>query len=140
MLTPPSVLLRSVIAPVRQRPAAAFPRGDVPMSETAPRPALSIPRPSTPPSSGPRPAVVGETISHNPATLEEVGRVPNTDLETMPEIFRRARAAQAVWAKNPIAGGRGRSHDSLVSFFPPPGTVGGRVTRERVMTDRKSVV
>ena len=70
------------------------------MSETAPRPALSIPRPSTPPSSGPRPAVVvGETISHNPATLEEVGRVPNTDLETMPEIFRRARAAQAVWAK-----------------------------------------
>src|SRR5262249_4592361 len=64
-----------------------------------PRPALSIPRPSTPPSSGPRPAVVGEIISHNPATLEEVGRVPNTDLETMPEIFRRARAAQAVWAK-----------------------------------------
>jgi acyl-CoA reductase-like NAD-dependent aldehyde dehydrogenase len=74
------------------------------MSETAPRPAISIPRPSTPPSSGPRPAVgPGETVSHNPATLEEVGRVPNTDLTTMPEIFRRARAAQAVWAKVPFA-------------------------------------
>jgi succinate-semialdehyde dehydrogenase/glutarate-semialdehyde dehydrogenase len=40
----------------------------------------------------------GVTVSFNPATLEEVGRVPNTDLSTMPEIFRRARAAQAEWA------------------------------------------
>src|SRR5215831_18641805 len=71
------------------------------MSENTSRAApLSIPRPSTPPSSGPRPSgVPGETISYDPATLEEVGRVPNTDLDTMPEIFRRARTAESIWAK-----------------------------------------
>ena len=41
----------------------------------------------------------GETISYDPATLEEVGRVPNTDLSRMPEIIERARAAQKEWAK-----------------------------------------
>src|SRR5262245_45281036 len=40
----------------------------------------------------------GETISIDPATLEEVGRVPNTDLSKMPEIMERARAAQKKWA------------------------------------------
>jgi acyl-CoA reductase-like NAD-dependent aldehyde dehydrogenase len=40
----------------------------------------------------------GETISYDPATLEEVGRVPNTDLSRMPEIIERARAAQKAWA------------------------------------------
>lgn len=57
-------------------------------------------RPSTAPASAPRPvSPAGETISYDPATLEEVGRVPNTDLATMPEIFARARAAQEKWAK-----------------------------------------
>ncbi|HEX4336366.1 MAG TPA: aldehyde dehydrogenase family protein [Polyangiaceae bacterium] len=56
-------------------------------------------RPSAP-VSGARPAgPAGETVSFNPATLEEVGRVPNTDLARMPEIFARARAAQVEWAK-----------------------------------------
>jgi acyl-CoA reductase-like NAD-dependent aldehyde dehydrogenase len=41
----------------------------------------------------------GETVSYDPATLEEVGRVPNTDLSRMPEIMERARAAQKEWAK-----------------------------------------
>ncbi|HEX7477412.1 MAG TPA: aldehyde dehydrogenase family protein [Polyangiales bacterium] len=40
----------------------------------------------------------GETVSFNPATLEEVSRIPNTDLARMPEIFARARAAQRGWA------------------------------------------
>jgi succinate-semialdehyde dehydrogenase/glutarate-semialdehyde dehydrogenase len=40
----------------------------------------------------------GETVSYDPATLEEVGRVPNTDLSRMPEIMERARAAQKEWA------------------------------------------
>lgn len=52
-----------------------------------------------PPSSAARPtSPAGETVSYDPATLEEVGRVPNTDLSTMPEIFTRARAAQKKWA------------------------------------------
>jgi succinate-semialdehyde dehydrogenase/glutarate-semialdehyde dehydrogenase len=61
-----------------------------------------ITRPS-PEVSGPvsqsRPVnAAGETISYDPATLEEVGRVPNTDLSRMPEIMARARAAQKQWA------------------------------------------
>lgn len=44
-------------------------------------------------------SAAGETISYNPATLEEVGRVANTDLAEMPQIFARARAAQEGWAK-----------------------------------------
>lgn len=40
----------------------------------------------------------GETVSFDPATLEEVGRVPNTDLNSIPEIFARARTAQQRWA------------------------------------------
>jgi acyl-CoA reductase-like NAD-dependent aldehyde dehydrogenase len=54
---------------------------------------------SHPPPSDTRPvSPAGETVSYDPATLEEIGRVPNTDLSTMPEIFARARAAQAKWA------------------------------------------
>ena len=45
----------------------------------------------------------GETVSHDPATLEEVGRVPNTDLALLPEIFAKARAAQKIWAALPFA-------------------------------------
>jgi acyl-CoA reductase-like NAD-dependent aldehyde dehydrogenase len=41
----------------------------------------------------------GETVSVNPATLEEASRVPNTDLARMPEIFAKARAAQRQWAE-----------------------------------------
>jgi succinate-semialdehyde dehydrogenase/glutarate-semialdehyde dehydrogenase len=41
----------------------------------------------------------GETISYDPATLEEVGRVPNTDLSVIPQIFAQARAAQRIWAQ-----------------------------------------
>ncbi len=43
-----------------------------------------------------------ETVSINPATLEEIGRVPHTDLSQMPELFRRAREAQKVWAETPV--------------------------------------
>jgi acyl-CoA reductase-like NAD-dependent aldehyde dehydrogenase len=49
------------------------------------------------PSSGAR-KTAGETISYNPATGEEVSRVPNTDLASIPEIFQRAREAQKKWA------------------------------------------
>src|SRR5689334_4674754 len=44
-------------------------------------------------------ASAGETISYDPATLEEVGRVPNTPLAEIPQIFARARAAQKLWAQ-----------------------------------------
>jgi len=37
-------------------------------------------------------------ISLNPATLEESGRVLKTDMNSFPVRFRKARAAQAVWA------------------------------------------
>ncbi len=40
----------------------------------------------------------GETVSFDPATLEEVGRVPNTSLDRIPEIFADARNAQKRWA------------------------------------------
>jgi len=61
-------------------------------------------RPSAGPDSGPRPvSPAGETVSYDPATLEEIGRVPNTDLSRMPEIFARARAAQEQWAKLPFS-------------------------------------
>jgi succinate-semialdehyde dehydrogenase/glutarate-semialdehyde dehydrogenase len=57
-------------------------------------------RPSAAPVSATRPAsAAGETVSYDPATLAEVGRVPNTDLSEMPQIFARARAAQGEWAK-----------------------------------------
>ncbi|MAR92998.1 MAG: succinate-semialdehyde dehydrogenase [Pseudomonadales bacterium] len=41
----------------------------------------------------------GFTVAYNPATGEEIGQVPNTDLEQLPEIFARARAAQRIWAR-----------------------------------------
>jgi acyl-CoA reductase-like NAD-dependent aldehyde dehydrogenase len=44
----------------------------------------------------------GETVSVNPATLEEASRIPNTELSRMPEIFAKARAAQRHWAALPI--------------------------------------
>ncbi|MBC7173686.1 MAG: aldehyde dehydrogenase family protein, partial [Polyangiaceae bacterium] len=53
---------------------------------------------SAAPRTGRVDAHAGETVSYDPATLEEIGRVPNTDLEQMPEIFARARAAQKEWA------------------------------------------
>jgi acyl-CoA reductase-like NAD-dependent aldehyde dehydrogenase len=49
------------------------------------------------PTSGQQHAA-GETISYDPATGEEVSRVPNTDLSQLPAIFARARAAQRDWA------------------------------------------
>ncbi len=58
---------------------------------------------SLPPPSETRPvSPAGETVSYDPATLEEVARVPNTDLATLPEIFRKARAAQVLWAAKPF--------------------------------------
>ncbi|HVU03090.1 MAG TPA: aldehyde dehydrogenase family protein [Polyangiaceae bacterium] len=58
---------------------------------------------SLPPPSDTRPvSPAGETVSYDPATLEEIGRVPNTDLSTLPEIFAKARKAQAIWAKMPF--------------------------------------
>lgn len=38
------------------------------------------------------------TTSVNPATFEEVGQVPHTDLSRMPEIMAAAREAQENWA------------------------------------------
>lgn len=51
-----------------------------------------------PPLSDVRGLRADETVSFNPATLEEVSRVPNTDLARFPEIMKRARAAQKQWA------------------------------------------
>jgi succinate-semialdehyde dehydrogenase/glutarate-semialdehyde dehydrogenase len=41
----------------------------------------------------------GLTIAYNPATGEEIGQVPNTDLNKLPDIFSHARAAQKIWAR-----------------------------------------
>src|SRR4029077_17182124 len=74
------------------------------MSQNAPNIGIENKAPSTPPPSASRPiSPAGETVSYDPATLEEVGRVPNTDLSRMPEIFARARAAQSEWAKKPFS-------------------------------------
>ncbi len=67
------------------------------MQTTAAAERLPQPAPVRDPSRDPSPA--GETLSVNPATLEEVSRVPNTDLSRMPEIFAKARAAQRGWAE-----------------------------------------
>lgn len=42
------------------------------------------------------------TVSTNPATLEPVGSVPNTNLENLPEMFAKAREAQKKWAALPV--------------------------------------
>jgi acyl-CoA reductase-like NAD-dependent aldehyde dehydrogenase len=63
------------------------------------RPATHPVTEASAPVSASRPLnAAGETISYDPATLDEVGRVPNTDLSRMPEIMERARAAQKEWA------------------------------------------
>lgn len=41
----------------------------------------------------------GLTIALNPATGEEIGQVPNTDMARMPEMFAHARSAQKIWAQ-----------------------------------------
>lgn len=41
----------------------------------------------------------GLTIAYNPATGEEIGHVPNTDLSRIGEMIAHARTAQAIWAK-----------------------------------------
>lgn len=46
---------------------------------------------------------VGETASYNPATGERLGAIPNTPMESIPAIFARARAAQALWAQKSFA-------------------------------------
>lgn len=43
-------------------------------------------------------AATDEIISRDPATGEEVGRVPNASAEEVYEAVRRARAAQGAWA------------------------------------------
>ncbi len=53
---------------------------------------------STATKTGPSHVSVGETVSFDPATLEEVGRVPNTSLDRIPEMFALARGAQKRWA------------------------------------------
>jgi acyl-CoA reductase-like NAD-dependent aldehyde dehydrogenase len=40
----------------------------------------------------------GTTSYFNPATGELIGQAVNTDLSKLPEIFARARRAQAHWA------------------------------------------
>lgn len=40
----------------------------------------------------------GLTIAINPATGKEIGQVPNTDLAQLPDMFKRARSAQKIWA------------------------------------------
>src|SRR5262252_11209625 len=74
-------------------------------------------RPSNAPACGPRPTgPAGETVSYDPATLEEVGRVPNTDLATMPDIMARARAAQKDWAACSFSD-RGRSVEKMRDYI-----------------------
>lgn len=46
---------------------------------------------------------IKETVAINPATLKEIGRVPNTDMRLMPTIFHKAREAQKLWASKPFA-------------------------------------
>ncbi len=46
----------------------------------------------------PKKVVTREIRSVNPATLSEIGRVPEDDLSNMPQRFARARAAQQEWA------------------------------------------
>lgn len=41
----------------------------------------------------------GLTIAYNPATGEEIGHIPNTDMSRMGEMFAHARAAQKIWAQ-----------------------------------------
>ena len=41
----------------------------------------------------------GLTIAYNPATGEEIGTVPNTDFNSLPEMFEHARSAQKIWAR-----------------------------------------
>lgn len=41
----------------------------------------------------------GFTIDYNPATGEELGQVPNTDMRDIPEMFALARRAQKLWAE-----------------------------------------
>ncbi len=40
----------------------------------------------------------GETVATNPATGEQIGAVPNTDLDRFADMMTRARTAQAAWA------------------------------------------
>ncbi|MGM0564963.1 MAG: aldehyde dehydrogenase family protein [Pseudomonadota bacterium] len=42
---------------------------------------------------------MGHTVGHNPATGEQIGKVANTDLETLPQMVKRARQAQGYWAR-----------------------------------------
>lgn len=44
-----------------------------------------------------------ETVSINPATMQEVGRVVDTDMSRLPELFAQAREAQKVWAATPFS-------------------------------------
>ena len=43
------------------------------------------------------------TVSINPATLEKLGHVENTDLNRLPAMFSAARTAQAEWAQKSFA-------------------------------------
>ncbi len=45
----------------------------------------------------------GETRSHNPATGEDIGTLPNTPFEDIPRIFAEARKAQKGWAAKSFA-------------------------------------
>lgn len=44
----------------------------------------------------------GYLIAHNPTNLEEIGRVPLTPPELLPEMTARARRAQPEWARVPL--------------------------------------
>ncbi len=44
-----------------------------------------------------------QTADTNPATGEQIGAIPNTPLDEIPQIFERARAAQAIWAAKSFA-------------------------------------
>ncbi|MBI1801355.1 MAG: aldehyde dehydrogenase family protein, partial [Chloroflexi bacterium] len=45
----------------------------------------------------------GELISHNPTNGQEVGRVKVTDVEDVPLMVERARAAQGEWATRAVS-------------------------------------
>lgn len=44
-----------------------------------------------------------ETVSVNPATMEEVGRVVHTDMSRLPALFAKAREAQKAWEATPFS-------------------------------------
>ncbi|WP_246057309.1 aldehyde dehydrogenase family protein [Leptospira gomenensis] len=46
----------------------------------------------------------GSQTAQNPAILEEIGKISNTDLQTISAILQKAREAQKLWARTKFSG------------------------------------